>query len=346
MGLLIAQAHLRIATALERGELSTRLSRAVSSVFGHVASQRARRSPESQARVIEVIGATLGGSWRTPLALAITEHLASLGHEVTVLAHGYGASLVEAREVDERSDPREVGDEASMQAKRLAARGLLHSRAHVVSAPAKARSSVVMSALAGERLVVSDGPLHTLAPRFPRRTILALDARRPWGSGYCPPVGDLRAPVSSLLALAHDLAIVRDELDHETPSEPSAPMLGHRATVIRATLEPSIELRNRSYTVVTACARPDRFLEFLTRRGARVNGHIRLPDHARNHAEALLRAELSRYEPKDPLLLTQKCAEALKTSLKGLEYSTIGLSLSPDDIATLITPFLREASLV
>ncbi len=124
--------------------------------------------------MVAVGGATLGGSGKTPLAIACAEAMAD-GARVAYVAHGYRARPERAARrhaVDD--DVATVGDEALVAARALA------GRASVVVAPSRQAALE----LAAERadVVVLDGVLQThTAPRH------ALSPRRstpidPWGA--------------------------------------------------------------------------------------------------------------------------------------------------------------------
>lgn len=149
----------------------------------------------SGARVLGVGGATLGGSFRTPVAIALT---AAIEGAVLVL-HGAGARVTRARVVDRGDDVREVGDEALIAARSVAAK--------VIVAPTR-REALRYAAEHGRVLVV-DRLLQTRPTRL-ARSLLAVDARAPFGAGVTLPFGDLVAPREELLRACDEVVAIDD----------------------------------------------------------------------------------------------------------------------------------------
>src|SRR6185503_8561862 len=71
-------------------------------------------------RAIGVGGASLGGSCKTPFAIALVEALAARGLEVALVGHAYRARPGRARAVRADDDVAAVGDDALFAARRLA----------------------------------------------------------------------------------------------------------------------------------------------------------------------------------------------------------------------------------
>jgi tetraacyldisaccharide 4'-kinase len=140
------------------------------------------------ARVIGVGGATLGGSGKTPVVAALA---LALSERVAVLATAYRARAGRPALVRVGDDPRNVGDEALALARALAPRGIC-----VVCG--RERHAALAFAANIAPIVIADGLLQS-RPRRLALSVLVLDASAPWGSGACPPAGDLRADAARLL---------------------------------------------------------------------------------------------------------------------------------------------------
>src|SRR5215208_5920129 len=109
---------------LRRGVLA-RLLWPLSLAFGSLAALRrgAYRmrliGSERVAVPVVVVGSVLaGGSGKTPVVMAIVEHLRSLGVAPGVVSRGYGRTTSDCREVRSDSRAHEVGDEALLVAQR------------------------------------------------------------------------------------------------------------------------------------------------------------------------------------------------------------------------------------
>jgi len=271
---------------LERGGLRNAASAALlARGWGRLA--RVETPLTFRAPVLCVGGATLGGSGKTPLAIACARFLAERGRRVVLVSHAYRASPPRApRRVDAADDATVVGDEAVECARAL---GPL---ADVLVA---ARRQDAVDAAADADVVVLDGPLQ-LAPRRATLSLLAVDADEPWGSGACPPAGDLRARKAALLRAADRVVSVRG---------------ASRGAFVRGELVPFEALRAARVGLATGIARPGRVLRLLERHGVKPELVVESADHA----------PLSLPRARDLLwLLTPK--DAARSSFDGgvLEY--------------------------
>jgi tetraacyldisaccharide 4'-kinase len=288
----------RISRALEDGAFAASRGpmRALAGAWARVAARsiaRPLRAPDG-VRVIAVGGATLGGSGKTPvaLALAMDEARSDGAHGATtstvaLVGHAYRASPGTARWVSPDDPIALVGDEALACARILARAG---SRALVVVAP-KRQAAIDFAVREGATALVLDGVAQT-SPVRASRAILAVDALAPWGAGMTPPLGDLRAPKDALLAACDEVIAVRDELAREAGAMP------HARTAIASsrgvwladadTLLPWADVRALRVGLATSLARPKRVVAFLARRGvvpvliasARDHTPVALPEHA------------------------------------------------------------------
>jgi tetraacyldisaccharide 4'-kinase len=248
-------------------------------------------------RVVAVGGATLGGSGKTPLAIACARELARGGARVALVGHAYRASpgvarVVGAAPATAAAALAEVGDEALVAAGALAEVGV-----PVVVGPSRQAAVEHASTLAD--VLVLDGALQT-APSRAAISLLAVDADEPWGrTRALPPRGDLRAPVAALLRAA-DVVVAIGEPADVAPRETAAHILS-RGVRMGGALVPWSDLTHLRVGLASALARPARVLRFLARRGVVPVERV----HARDHG-ALARAPLR--APVDLWLATEKCA--------------------------------------
>lgn len=281
---------LAIARSLEEGRLDGAAARLLARAWAPIAARsvvRALALPRG-VRVVAVGGATLGGSGKTPLAVACARVLAGQGARVVLVGHAYRARPGRARVVATGNLAADVGDEALVSARALSAVGV-----PVVVAPSRA-GAVAFAAGLGDVLVL-DGVLQT-APVRASLALLAVDAGQPWGAGHVPPRGDLRAPIGALLAAADAVVTVGD--DGEA-----------RATSGGAWLDGALvgwdELARRRVGLACALARPSRLLGFLHRRGVVPVAVVRARDHG-----VLVPRSLDDGAGVDLWLATAKCASA------------------------------------
>jgi tetraacyldisaccharide 4'-kinase len=250
--------RLRVARRLESGAWDGAAARGLARVWSAVSARGVVRPLTWPAgvRVVAVGGATLGGSGKTPLAIACARELA--GH-ARVAFIGHGSRVREPRVVRADDDVTEVGDEALVAARALG------GYAPVVVAGT--RQAAVDHASRFADVLVLDGVLQT-SPRRASLSLLALDAESPWGAGAVPPRGDLRAPVASLVSAC-------DLVEHLETSSPGAYAYDERRLLDWASLRP---LR---LGLFVALARPGRLSSTLERQGITPAHVVALPDHAR-----------------------------------------------------------------
>ncbi len=255
-------------------------------------------------RVVAVGGATLGGSGKTPLAIACARALAERGERVALVGHAYRASPVAARVVGVDDRVSVVGDEALVAARALA--GL----ATVVVGPT--RQSAIDLACARADVLVLDGVLQT-APRRASLSVLALDEAAPWGAGRVVPAGDLRAPRDTLTSAA-DLVVTLGDADARAPG-----------ALARGQLVPWAALSHLRLGVFVALSRPERLIAFLGRRGVRPARVIAVPDHGLGPRR--VRRAFAQPGPScDLWLATEKCATHLEAA--GIDHHVIPHALA------------------
>jgi tetraacyldisaccharide 4'-kinase len=294
---------LAFAEALERGAYAGALARTLGHVWEHTLGRAVvrRLTWPSHVRVVAVGGATLGGSGKTPLAMACAAELAARGASVALVGHGYRATPRRARVVHAGDRLDEVGDEALLAAGALGPAGV-----RVVIAP-KRSDAIALAARIADVLVL-DGVAQT-APVRASLALLAVDAAEPWGRAVAlPPGGDLRAPVSSLVDACDMVVAVGDEL------QPPALSWAHHARTTfdgvrwRGELLGWDELARLRVGFFSAMARPERVVRALGRRGVRVQAVVRASDHGPFAPALLERIRRAELDDVDLWLATPKCA--------------------------------------
>jgi tetraacyldisaccharide 4'-kinase len=138
---------------------------------------------------------TVGGSGKTPTAIAVAKLLAEAGHRPFFLSRGYGGALAGPVRVDAQGAAA-VGDEPLLLA-RTAPTIVARDR------PAGARAAIAAGA---DVIVMDDGWQNpSLAKDL---TIAVLDGRRGLGNGRVFPAGPLRAPLETQLDHADALLVI------------------------------------------------------------------------------------------------------------------------------------------
>jgi tetraacyldisaccharide 4'-kinase len=241
------------------------------------------------ARIVAVGGATLGGSGKTPLAIACARELAKQGARVALVGHAYRARPRHARVVRPDDSLDEVGDEALLAARALDAMGIA-----VVVAPSRALA--IAHAARHADVLVLDGVLQT-APERASLSLLAVDAEEPWGrAAAVPPRGDLRAPVAALRSVS-DLVVPVGEDSADARVVSRGAYFGDRFLSWEA-------LRTLRLGLACALGRPERVRRFLERHGIALVATA----FARDHGPIPLRMLRPRHGVVDVWLATPKCA--------------------------------------
>lgn len=222
--------------------------------------------------VICVGNFTLGGTGKTPAAIAIARMLAQSGKRPFFLTRGYGGRLAGPLHVDhETHSAADVGDEPLLLAK---AAPTIVSRDRVAGAHA--------AIAAGTSVIVMDDGLQnpSLAKNF---TIAVIDGERGIGNGRVFPAGPLRAPLAAQLARVSALLIVGKGNDTSS--------FGHARNLptLHAHVEPDAQaiaaMKQRKVLAFAGIGNPERFFETMKRAGIDAPVCRAFDDHHRFTAE-------------------------------------------------------------
>jgi tetraacyldisaccharide 4'-kinase len=140
--------------------------------------------------VIVVGNITVGGSGKTPLVLWLAEFLRRHGYRPGLISRGYGGKAgCWPQAVDAGSEPRVVGDEALLLARR--------SGCPMAVGPDRVAAASQLIAEHDVDIIISDdGMQHYRLGRDIE--IAVLDGERRLGNGLCLPAGPLREPPGRL----------------------------------------------------------------------------------------------------------------------------------------------------
>jgi tetraacyldisaccharide-1-P 4'-kinase len=340
-----------VSELLEQGRLApppaTRVLRALCAAWGRALGRTIvrRLAWPRGLRVVAVGGSTLGGSGKTPLAMACAAELArsAAGIRVALVGHAYRARPGYARVVGPADAIADVGDEALLAARELERRQVAEaSTIQVVVAPTR-QAAIDLAARIADVLVL-DGVTQT-APVRASLALLAVDPGEPWGrAGAVPPWGDLRAPVASMVDAVDRVVAVGDTGELEGAGRISLAPAMSRGAFLGDKLLGWDDLRALRVGLLCALARPERVLRSLARRGLRPHIVLRAGDHGPLPASAQVAGRGGR--SVDLWLATPKCALHasrldLSTPLATLEH-TVEL---PADVAGSLTAVVQGHNL-
>ncbi len=193
----------------------------LAAVFGvAVAARRALyrwgvlRAERVGVPVVVVGNLTVGGSGKTPLALALADALAARGRRPGFVSRGYGGSAAAPRAVAPDDDPRIVGDEPLL----LAASG---HPVWVGRRRAAAARGLLAANPATDVVIADDGLQHYALARDCE--IAVVDAARGLGNGRLLPAGPLREPPSRLAGVDALVRLLAGAGEAAAPFAPATP---------------------------------------------------------------------------------------------------------------------------
>lgn len=289
-------------------------------LFGAVARMRRwlyrqglLRSEAVEVPVIVVGNITVGGTGKTPLVVRLVELLREAGYQPGVVSRGYGGQSTEwPRQVTADSDPRQVGDEPVLLARRC--------RCPVVVAPDRVAAARALLATSQCNVVLSDDGLQ----HYPLRRdieIAVVDGLRRLGNGACLPAGPLREPPSRLRAvdfvIGNGAACGREyvmSLQGDTALNLADPWVSSALA----------GFRHGTVHAVAGIGDPRRFFDHLRHARLRIIEHP-FPDH-----HPFCRGDLQ-LRPDLPVLMTEK--DAIKCgsfAREDLWYVPVEARLDPE----------------
>lgn len=237
--------------------------------------------------VVVVGNISVGGTGKTPLTLALVQHLRERGHRPGVVSRGYGGSQREPLLLGEAPEPEQVGDEPC----------LIRASGTPVAVGRDRPAAAQLLLDAGCNVVVADDGLQHY--RLARDVeICVIDGVRRFGNARLLPAGPLREPVDRLQRV--DLRVC-----HGGTSEPGEyPMHlrgGEVVALLDGRVQPLASFQGRRVHAVAAIGHPQRFFEDL-----RVAG-IEVIEHAFADHHAFVETDLQ-FGDGLPLLMTDKDA--------------------------------------
>lgn len=238
--------------------------------------------------VICIGNATVGGTGKTPVAIAVGMYLRMQGLNVAFLSRGYGGSYSGCMRVDFfQHHARVVGDEPLLLS-RVAPVFICQNRAEA------AKQAVAEGA---DILVMDDGLQHPYLHKD--LSIMVVDGQEGFGNGYTLPAGPLREPLASALGKVD--AVITIGKDHSDSAKQCAAI----EKQLQASLAPAdIEgFQSCQYIAFAGIGRPEKFFSSLEQIGINPIACKAFPDHY-YYSLADLKALKEQAEKEQAILIT------------------------------------------
>lgn len=240
--------------------------------------------------VIVVGNISVGGTGKTPLVVWLTTWLRREGYRPGIVSRGYGGAARHwPQQVRADSDPRMVGDEAVLLARRTAC-------PMAVGPDRPAAVSALLQHSDCDVVVSDDGLQHYALGRDVE--IVVVDGERRFGNRRCLPAGPLREPQRRLstvdLVVANGIAGPREYAMQLRPGS-------LHSLRDPARHESLARFSGRRVHAVAGIGNPRRFFDLLRRHGLEVVEHPFADHHP-------LRAEDLEFADELPVLMTEKDA--------------------------------------
>lgn len=245
------------------------------------------RSPVNPARlpvpVVVVGNFTAGGTGKTPVIIALVEHLKAVGHAPGVVSRGYGRSGTVPVSVDKQGLAAMTGDEPLLIARRCDV---------PVRVDKDRRAAAEFLAGAGCTVIVSDDGLqHRGLPRT--MEIEVIDATRGYGNGLMLPAGPLRERPRKV-----DLRICNGQNSDDSLAYGMQLVPGRCRNLGTDEVRALSDFEGAKVHALAGIGNPERFFGMLRQSGLQVQSHA-FPDHHRFKSADL---------PSGPVLMTEKDA--------------------------------------
>lgn len=226
---------------------------------------------EHPGRPVIVVGNVIaGGAGKTPVVMAVVQHLQGLGLRPGVISRGYGRNTNDCRAVKPDSPPSSVGDEPALIARHC-------DNTPVFVAPRRITAARALLAAHPETdvLVCDDGLQHLALARD--LEICVFNAQGA-GNGFLLPAGPLREPWPRAVDFVLHAEGARPAPDH------AAAYGMHRSLAPYAlrqdgTRVPLQDLHGVPLYAVAAIARPEDFFGMLRAQALNLEQTQALPDH-------------------------------------------------------------------
>jgi tetraacyldisaccharide 4'-kinase len=266
--------------------------------------------------VICIGNATLGGSGKTPMALALRKLLSARGVCAHFASRGYGGSLTGPLRALPQHSAQEVGDEALLLA------------AEAPTWVSKNRAAGILAAARCADVVIVDAGFQN--PKIEKDfSILLLRATRIENNGKIFPAGPFREPVTRALSRADAIVFVGDG---------EMPIKAVGTPTFRAARKMTLENPPSRAVAFCGIAEPQRFFGDLEKCGVTLAAAVTFPDHHPYSVADISSLRRSAVQFDAKLVTTEKDFVRLSPEARNyVRVAKLEMSLDrPDELIDLI----------
>ena len=300
--------------------LLSRLLAPLGALYAYGTAQRVKKQGyRASVPVICIGNINVGGTGKTPTAIALAMHLSAMGKSVHIVSRGYGGSLKGPVRVDETvHSADEVGDEPL----------LLSSFVQTWVARERAEGVRQAEQNGADVILLDDGFQNPSVEKD--LSIVVVDATVGWGNERVLPSGPLREPVERGLKRADLVLSIGDRGDKPALDTHGVPHLTARLLPLMT----GMPWEGMKVLAFAGIGNPEKFFQTLRNMGCDVIHGEGLEDHQKLTPRLMTRLETEAKIRGAQLVTTEKDAVRLPANFRA-KVLTVPVRLLIEDMETL-----------